>query len=73
MQQNKPAWRDAYNLHTEALVRLDQMDQEPFWSWYHDQMQRIAQAHNNNALILALLYAVFEDLEHTIKERENKP
>lgn len=68
---NRSTWETAYNFHAEALEKLGQMEQEPFWEWMAARMIEISNANGNGALIMALLLAVFEDVEAADKERRN--
>ena len=60
---DRAAWADAYRLHDQSLQKLGKLDQDSFWNWYHDNAQQIALTHGNGALIVALLLAVFDDVE----------
>lgn len=71
MKIDRTAWADAYKLHAEALDRLGQMEREAFWLSFHEKAQEIAAQHGNGALILALIVAVFEDVEAADKGRRN--
>ena len=70
---NRAAWSDCSKLHTAAVMQLGQMEQEAFWNWYHDEAMKIANKHDNGALILALLLAVFEDIEQRNMEYRQIP
>lgn len=63
MNIDRTAWADAYKFHSEALEKLGQMEQDPFWEWMAARMIEISNEHSNGALIMALLIAVFEDVE----------
>lgn len=63
MTIDRAAWADAYRFHVEAIEKLGQMEQEPFWAWATDRLIEISNAHGNSPLIMGLLIAVFEDLE----------
>lgn len=71
MQIDRSAWADAYKFHATALEKLGQMEQEPFWEWMAARMVEISDEHGNGALIMALMLAVFEDVEAASKERRN--
>lgn len=71
MKIDRSAWVTAYKFHKEALEKLGQMEQEPFWEWMAARMIEISNANGNGALIMALLLAVFEDVEAADKERRN--
>ena len=63
MTADRSTWTTAYKFHKEALEKLGQMEQEPFWEWMAARMIEISNANGNGALIMALLIAVFEDVE----------
>ena len=71
MKIDRSTWVTAYKFHKEALEKLGQMEQEPFWEWMAARMIEISNANGNGALIMALLLAVFEDVEAADKERRN--
>ena len=71
MTIDRTAWADAYKFHAAAIGKLGQMEQEPFWEWMAARMIEISNANGNGALIMALLLAVFEDVEAADKERRN--
>ena len=71
MKINRTAWTEAYKFHAEALKKLGQMELEAFWEWMGDRMVEISNEHGNCALIMALMIAVFEDVEAADKERRN--
>lgn len=71
MKIDRSTWVTAYKFHKEALEKLGQMEQEPFWEWMAARMIEISNANGNGALIMALLIAVFEDVEAADKERRN--
>lgn len=71
MMINRTAWADAYKFHAEALEKLGQMEQEPFWEWMAARMVEISNEHGNGALIMSLMIAIFEDMEAVDKAREH--
>ena len=71
MKIDRTAWSIAYHFHKEAVTKLAQMEQEAFWSWFIDEMLETSRSHGNTPLIMALLLAVFEDVEAADKERGN--
>ena len=71
MTADRSAWTAARRFHEEAITRLEQMEQDPFWEWMGAKMIEVSNAHGNGALIMALLIAVFEDVEAADKERRN--
>ena len=58
MKIDRSTWVTAYKFHKEALEKLGQMEQEPFWEWMAARMIEISNANGNGALIMALLLAV---------------
>ena len=71
MTADRSTWTTAYKFHKEALEKLGRMEEIPFWEWMAARMVEIANANGNGALIMALLIAVFEDVEAAYKERRN--
>lgn len=71
MTADRSTWVTAYKFHKEALEKLDKMEETPFWEWMAAKMVEISNANGNGALIMALLIAVFEDVEAADKERRN--
>lgn len=71
MQIDRTAWADAYKFHAEALEKLGEMEQGAFWEWMGAKMIEVSNANGNGALIMALLFAVFDDLEQHDKAREH--
>lgn len=69
MKIDRTAWAVAYRFHEEALDKLGSMKQELFWEWFSREMLQISADNGNSALIMALLLAVFEDLEARDRDR----
>lgn len=69
---NRAAWASAYQFHSEAVEKLDRMEQGSFWEWFHDSMMEVVNTQGNGPLIMALCIAVFDDLEQRDKGREHK-
>ena len=64
MKINRSAWTDAYRFHAEALEKLGEGSPEgEYWTWFHTRAKDVALSHHNGALILALMIAVFDDIE----------
>lgn len=71
MTDDRTTWAEAYKFHSAAIKKLGQMEEAPFWEWMAARMVEISNANGNGALIMALLIAVFEDVEAASKERRN--
>lgn len=72
MTIDRAAWADSYRFHAEALEKLGQMRQDPFWEWVAARMIEISNAHGNRTIIMGLLIAVFEDLEAADKAARDR-
>lgn len=67
------AWAEASKFHAIAVEKLGQMEQEPFWEWIAAKMIDISNANGNGPLIMALLIAIFEDIEAREKILRQNP
>lgn len=72
-ETDRTAWAAAYRFHEAAVARYGTMEQDPFWEWMAAQLIEISNAHDNGALIVALLIAVFDDLEQRDRAARQDP
>lgn len=73
MKIDRSAWAAAYNFHKEALEKQSTIDRESFWEWMGAKMLEISNTNGNGALIMALLIAVYEDVEAVDKAERQTP